>query len=86
MAKSKNKTVQTNEAPIVDRTKALFDTKPPMCTKSGRMSDIDVYIKNSNAWVTVATTYSVDDIDAEDIADFITRAIQHYSQHLLGKE
>lgn len=54
---------------------ALADM-PLTCTSFGDHSEIDVWIKRTKTWETLATTHSVAGFDAEDVAAFFIRAVK----------
>ncbi|MDD4617061.1 MAG: hypothetical protein PHW76_08135 [Alphaproteobacteria bacterium] len=44
-------------------------------SRFGDRSEIDVFVERTRRWETVATIYSVDKFDAEEIAEMIFRRI-----------
>ena len=58
----------------------LLTTLPWKCTHFGDISEIEAFV--SGRWETVAEIHSVGNYDAEDLADFIIRAVREYGQRI----
>jgi hypothetical protein len=83
MPKKKQPDFIFSEATAYSTALALFASNPRISSSSGGLtSDIDVQLEQTGTWATVATVESVNGIDATDMADFIIKAVQHYSKHL----
>ena len=65
----------------------LLSTMPWTCTNFGKHSEIDVYVKESGVWETVAQVRGIEGLDAEDIAEFIVEAVSsNSSRKKVGRE
>lgn len=62
----------------------ISSTLPWSCTHFGDQSEIEAFVKGR--WETVADVHSVGDIDAEDIADYIIRAVEAFRQKLENQD
>ena len=58
---------------------AIATTCPWTYTNFGNHSEIEAFIEATGAWETIAEVHSIADLDAEDIADFIVRAVSSYA-------
>ncbi len=59
---------------------SITATCPWTYTNFGNHSEIEAFIESTGTWETIAEVHSVADMDAEDIADFIIRAVSAYAQ------
>ena len=55
----------------------LLATTPWTCTNFGRQSEIDIYVKETGVWETIAQVRGIEGFDAEDIAGFIIAAVNN---------
>lgn len=53
----------------------LQTTLPWTCTNFGDRSEIEAFVKETGAWVTVAEVRSLGGADAEDVAGLIVKAV-----------
>ncbi|MER2519938.1 MAG: hypothetical protein ABTQ34_04520 [Bdellovibrionales bacterium] len=54
---------------------SLHATLPWSCTHFGDRSEIEAFIKETGKWETVAEVRAIGDVDAEDVASVIVRAV-----------
>ena len=62
------------------RVDSVYALEPWVCTHFGDLSEIDAYIVGTGKWETIANVQAVEGIDAEDIADFIVRAVNNQAK------
>ena len=66
------------KATYADHEDLVISTLPWSCTHFGDQSEIEAFIPATGKWETIADVHSVGDLDAEDIADFITRLANEF--------
>jgi len=66
---------RVNKVAFEDPLKLIEATLPWKCTHFGDESEIEANIKGK--WKTITIVHSLENLDAEDVADFIIRAMNN---------
>lgn len=63
----------------------LQATLPWTCTHFGGRSEIETYVKETGTWETVAEVRAIGDVDAEDVACLIVKAVNALREESAGR-
>jgi len=66
--------------------KAILETLPWSHTSSGDESEIEAFLPATDTWETIAVVRTVNGVDAEDMAAFITRLANTYHDTKTGNK
>jgi hypothetical protein len=61
-------------------TDEIASTLPWSCTQFGNQSEIEAFVGSTGKRETIADVHGVAGVDAEDMADFIVRAVNAYAR------